>query len=42
MERLARTASETFIKNVIKFHLKNPLANERSIYRLKLYNKYSA
>ena len=41
MEHLERTASETFIKNVIKFHLKNPLANERSIYRLKLYNKYS-
>ena len=41
IERLARTASETFIRNVIKFHLKNPLANEGSIYNLKLYNKYS-
>ena len=41
MERLERTASETFIRNIIKFHLKNPLANEGSIYSSKLYNKYS-
>ena len=32
IERLARTASETFIGNDIKFHLKNPLSNEGSMY----------
>jgi len=41
IEHRERTASETFIRNVIKFHLKNPLTNEGSIYSLKLYNKYS-
>ena len=41
MEHRERTASETFIRNVIKFHLKNPLANEGSMYSPKLYNKFS-
>ena len=36
MEHRERTASETFIRNVIKFHLKNPLANEGSIYNLEI------